>query len=147
MEGKRMAADPIHLINNSAITQGITFIYPMLWPGDFSLWLPAASIKTDTEERGGIVKAHFSFLPLIYPHLREEDGVLCTLITLLLDEDDSIPSELPSTKYQGEKHFLKRGADASGVPFTYVWNLTLTSPDADKIVKGTNIGYVQVKPR
>lgn len=127
-------ASAINLIGNLAIIQGKTYSLPIWWSNDVSTYTPRAKIRDTFLYKGGIELASFSFLPLTFPILDEQNNPY-TLITLQLTASQT--SLLQPTKYQGNEDDL--------IPAkTFVWDLELESLDGTVI--GTEWAYVQVKP-
>lgn len=127
-------ASAINLIGDLAIIQGKTYTLPIWWANDISTWTPRAKIRDTFLYKGGIELASFSFLPLSYPQLDEQNNAY-TVITLQLTATQT--SLLVPTKYQGNEDDLQLSK-------TYVWDLELESTSG--VVSGTTWGFVQVIP-
>jgi hypothetical protein len=124
----------INLIGDLGIIQGKTYNLTVWWSNDISTYIPRAKIRDTFLSRGGIELASFSFLPLTYPVLDDQNNPY-TVIKLQLTASQT--SLLEPTKYQGNEDDLI-------VSKTFVWDLELEAPDG--VVVGTTWGYVQVYP-
>lgn len=121
----------IDLIDDMAVVQGKTYAkLDLLFPGDYSLWLPRAQIrrKWHYKEVGFPPLAEFSFLPLVH-----DSGENKTLVSPRLSAE--VTAAIPPTKYQ----------EGGEIEKAFVWDLELTNPDTGQVV-GLEWGWVQVKP-
>jgi|GEM_PF-4946816 hypothetical protein len=127
-----------------AIEQGATFNWlTLVLEGDFTMWLPRGQIRDRYAEQGGLIKASFSFPPLVQGSANLPGGgtVLGTLIRPQLTDKQTTSLDWLATK-------MNKRATAKEQPIAgrnvWVYDIELESPQGEviRIVEG----WVEVTP-
>jgi hypothetical protein len=130
--------------NRYAIEQGITFDWlTIVIEGDFTRWTPRGQIRDRYAEEGGIVKATFSFAPLILGSAALSTGgnATGTIVKPFLSQ-----AQTKVLNWLAAKMKVRTSEREQAIPGRNIWvyDLELESPEGNvlRILEG----WVEVSP-
>lgn len=131
-------ADQFHLTltdnapNNYAIIQGANYSFSVLFPGDYSTWIPSAQIRKNYADKDSVVLVEFTFATNEY-----DSGTDKTRFTAYLDAEET--KELPVTPLR------KTGESARLGTNVWCYDMEITNPDdITNVIKLIRLSYVEV---